>query len=71
MVQIVDNTEKKVPLTQKVRRGLAIVRTITLDALDYTKPSAERTFAKLNAKDKDDFFRALEWLAQNAKGGDS
>lgn len=71
MVAQESNQEKKVRFTAPVRRGLAIVRRIALDAFDESKPPAATFFDTLNAGARDDYRRALEWLAQNAepKGG--
>lgn len=57
-------SKKAVKFTNKVRRGLARVRSLLIDALDDNKPPAATIVASWKAPQREDFNQALAWIEQ-------
>lgn len=61
-------TLKRVKFTDKVRRGLALVRLLAVEAFDDDKPPARTTHARWTRGQQAEFVAAMEWIKQNERG---
>lgn len=55
---------RKVYYTSKIKRGLALVRMITMSAFDDSAPPAATIVERWTKKQRTEFNAALEWLEQ-------
>lgn len=56
--------DAKIRFTSKIRRGLALVRVITLFSLDESKPPSRTVMKDWTKKQVDESNAALAWLEQ-------